>query len=96
MLNKEQLELEILVVDLRTAQAKYATAMARLRPSQTYPVNITLDGSRWVCTLFTDSNPLKCVTAYGNSPSQACENFDLLWMGNSEFLIDQEDELEEF
>lgn len=96
MLNKDQLELQILTVELDTANFERVRAMNGLRPSFTFPVNIVLEGSRWVCSLVTDPDPLKCIVAYGESPDQAMFNFDCLWNGTTEFLADQEEEIEEF
>jgi hypothetical protein len=39
---------------------------------------------------------MKCPMAYGDSPDQACKNFDNLWLGAAEFLVDQEEEEEKF
>jgi len=96
MLSKEQLELEILKTKLKRANYELGRTMTYMRPSMTYPVCVYLDGTRWVCTLETHNDPLKCPTAYGESPDQACNNFDHLWMGSAEFLVDQEDEEEQF
>ena len=96
MLNKEQAEAEVMSLRLQTAKLELTKAISNLRPSFTFPVSVTLNGSRWVCTLATDIDPMKCVTAYGESPAQAMENFDLLWMGSAEFLVDGEPEEEEF
>jgi len=96
MINKEQMELELMAIKIKSAKLDMIRSMNWLRPSFTFPVNVFLDGSRWVCSLETHPDPLKCPIAYGSSPAQACENFDNLWMGASEFLIDQEEEEEKF
>ena len=95
MLSKEQLELELIATKVKQAKIDYIRSLNWLRPSLSYPVNIKLDGSRWVCTLETDADPAKCPIAYGDSPRQACENFDCLWNGAADFLVDGEPEEEE-
>ena len=96
MLSKDQLELELVAIKVKQAKVDYARSLTWLRPSMSYPVSISLDGSRWVCSLETDPDPLKCPVAYGESPRQACENFDCLWNGAAEFLVEQETEEEKF
>lgn len=96
MFSKEQIELELMQMKLKCAKIDLVRSLNWLRPSYTFPVNVKLDGTRWVCYLETDPDPLKCPIAYGESPAQACENFDNLWNGNAEFLVDQEDEEEQF
>jgi hypothetical protein len=39
---------------------------------------------------------LNNVIAYGESPAQAVSNFDQLWLGSPDFLLDQEEEEEQF
>ncbi len=95
-MNKEQMELEIMKIRVKSAKLDLARSMSLLRPSFIFPVNVYLDGSRWVCMLETHPDPLKCPIAYGESPAQACDNFDNLWMGSAKFLVDQEDEEEQF
>lgn len=80
--------------DIAALQLMYA--QMSLLPHSRVPVSITRDGSRWVCTFACHPDPMKCVIAYGESPSQACLNFDHLWNGSSEFLVEKEEEEEEF
>lgn len=96
MTNKDQLELEILRVKLKQANYELGRTMTYMRPSMTYPVSVFLDGTRWVCLLDTHNDRMKCPQATGESPDQACDNFDHLWMGSAEFLVDQEEEEEQF
>lgn len=58
------------------------------------PVRVYRDGSRWVCSLESDPDPMNCVIAYGSSPQQACNNFDHIWNGTG-FALSEEDEEEE-
>jgi hypothetical protein len=71
------------------------------------------DGVRWVCSYgvfgdaYTDYLPAQAlgqsgVEAFGSTPSEACENFDRLWLGRyreeapddeSDTGRDQDDEL---
>lgn len=96
MFSKDQLEIELLSIRVKSAKLDMVRSLNGLRPSYMYPVCVYLDGSRWVCSLETHHNPLKCPVAYGESPAQACENFDNLWVGSAEFLVDQEEEEEQF
>lgn len=95
MFDKEQHEIAILKMELATAKVLYYKAMNGMRPSRQLPITVYREGSRWVCIFETDPDIMKCVVAYGESPEQACMNFDCLWNGTAEFLIDPEDEEEE-
>lgn len=94
--NEKQLKLNILSTKAQIAKLDLFHALESLRPSHNLPVRVRLEGTRWVCILESDFDILKCPVAYGESPKQACENFDNLWNGNAEFLVDQEEEEEEF
>jgi len=90
-LKRKRIALQIEVEKLRVLDMQM-----RFLPHCNVPVNVVRDGSRWVCSFDSDPDPLKCVIAYGESPAQACSNFDALWNGAPDFLIDQEDEEEQF
>ena len=96
MKNREEIKTEIASTNLQTAQLRAVYALNVLKPSFNFPVRVYLDGSRWVCIYDTNEDMLKCPVAYGESPKQACDNFDNLWNGDAEFLVDQEEEEEEF
>lgn len=86
-LKRKRIALQIEVEKLRVLDMQL-----RFRPHCNVPVNVVRDGSRWVCLFESDQDPLKCVVAYGESPAQACANFDALWNGAPGFLIDEEEE----
>ena len=87
----------------KTEQAEIELRMIRmaLLPHNYLPVNVTRDGSRWVCTYaLGHDDPLQCVSSYGVSPKQACLNFDALWNGEGYVLegpeVEEEEDEEEF
>lgn len=85
-------ELKVELMKLRVLEQQISFA-----PHLNVPVRVYRDGSRWICTFECDPDPLKCVIAYGESPAQACRNFDSLWNGAPGFVIeDTEDPEEEF
>jgi len=82
---------------LQRSQYKLAVQQCKLLPSRQFPIDVLRDGSRWVCVFMCDpENFLNNVVAYGESPAQAVANFDMLWTGAPDFLIDQEEPEEEF
>lgn len=81
-------------IELQTAQAELLRIQIEFLPHMRYPTTIVREGSRWVCSFQCHPDPLQCVTAYGDSPSQACANFDALWNADPP-EIDPE-ELEQF
>lgn len=95
MFGIRQLKKNILATDLKTATYKMLYAGSNLRPSRQLPISVLRDGGRWVCIFETDPDPLKCVIAYGDSPEQATQNFDMLWNGAPGFILDDEQEEEE-
>lgn len=94
MISLEQTELKTALFEMKIAQANYIAAWSRLRPSHNLPITIKREGSRWVCLLESDPDPLNCPIAYGESPSQAMSNFDNLWNGAGIILQEPEDEEE--
>lgn len=82
-LQKAQLEIEV-------SRYKLIAYQLELLPHMRYPVRIYRDGGHWVCILETDPEPMNCVIAYGESPAQACRNFDSLWNGAN--IIEPEEE----
>lgn len=89
---EQQLRIEILKNKLETAKLLHFRAMRTLLPSSIYPVTIRRDGSRWICILQTDQNPLLCPAAYGDTPMEACTQFDSLWTEKGEVLDYDEEE----
>lgn len=82
---------------LETAQYKLTVQQTKLLPSRQFPIDVLREGSKWVCIFMCDpENQLNNVIAYGESPAQAVHNFDMLWVGAPDFLIDQEEPEEEF
>jgi hypothetical protein len=84
---------------LRLARAEYrlAASQMKLLPSRQFPIDVFREDNKWVCMFMCDAEePLNNVIAYGESPAQAVNNFDMLWTGAPEFLIDQEEEEEQF
>ena len=90
--------LELLEQKYKTDLADLELLIARLSllPHNCLPITVTRDGSRWVCMYECHPDPLRCVIAYGESPKQACENFDNLWNGTGYVLEEVEEEEEEF
>jgi hypothetical protein len=82
---------------LRKAEYELAVVQSKLLPSRQFPVDVVREGSRWVCMFLCDpQSKLNNVIAYGESPAQAVANFDQLWLGSPDFLLDQEEEEEQF
>ena len=81
---KDQLEVEI-------AKTRLLRLQLQLLPHLRVPVRVYRDGSRWVCIFESHPDQLRCVIAYGDSPAQACSNFDALWNGGY-VLQDPEEE----
>lgn len=96
MQSRDELKHELAAIELKAAQLRAVYALKMVRPSSMYPVRVFLDGSRWVCIFDTHEDQLRCPMAYGESPRQATENFDALWDGAADFLVDQEEEEEQF
>lgn len=63
-------------------------------PSRSFPIMVHRDGSKWVCSFGFHPDPTFHVVAYGESPAQACTNFDALWAGTG-VALEEEDEGEE-
>jgi len=78
--------------------AQYEThlVMMQFRPCYQVPCTIKRDGSRWICTLESSPNVLECVTAYGESPAQAMENFDAVWLGTGYVLPEPKEEDDDY
>ena len=94
----EDISLQIKQAKLAKAQADAEAAVMKLRliqlrfrPSLNLPVRVYLEGGHWVCTLETSEEMLECPIAYGDSPHQACMNFDHLWMGVGVAMVDPSD-----
>ena len=87
---EQQLKVELMKLKVLAQQLSFS-------PHLNVPIRVYREGSRWVCVFECDPEPLNCVMAYGESPAQACSNFDALWNGAPGFVIeDQEDEEEQF
>lgn len=89
-LKKQKLQLDIKLGELRVLEQQISFA-----PHLNVPVRVFREGSRWVCVFESHPDPMRCVIAYGESPAQACRNFDALWNGTG-FLLDGEEPEEEF
>ena len=89
-LKRQKASIEIEIAKLRLLEQQVSFA-----PHLNVPVRVYRDGSRWVCVFESHPDPLRCVVAYGDSPAQACRNFDALWNG-PDFLIDSEEPEEQF
>lgn len=96
MFGLRQLKKQILQTQLKSETYKMLHSGANLRPSRQLPINVVRDGGKWVCIFETDPDPLKCVVAYGNSPEQATQNFDMLWNGVGLFVEEEDSEEEQF
>lgn len=88
--------------DAETAEYQKRLVMQQFRPCRLYPVLIFHDGIRWVCSygVFGDkyrdflpetSLGQSGVEAYGDSPEEAMQNFDSLWVGT---MLEEEGEEE--
>lgn len=78
-------------IEVDIAKAKLTRIQQQFLPHLNVPVRVYRDGSRWICIFESHPDPLRCVIAYGDSPSQACSNFDSLWLGGH-ILPDPEEE----
>lgn len=85
-LKKQKAQIEIEIAKMRLVRVQLG-----LLPHLRVPVRVFRDGSRWVCIFESHPDPLRCVVAYGDSPAQACSNFDALWNGGH-ILEDPEEE----
>ena len=92
MFKKRQLELQILQVRLRNEKLKQSRIMLEFLPSYQLPVTITQENGRWVCGYYCHDDDMQNAVAYGDSPQQACMNFDQLWLGNVPILSDHYDD----
>lgn len=92
----EQLKLQEQQLKNEYARLRVEELKERLTPHCNVPVTIYREGSRWVCIFEGHPDETKCVVAYGESPKQACDNFDNLWNGAEGFLLDEEEQEEEF
>ena len=68
------------------AEYQKQLVMQEFRPSHMYPVSMHHDGFRWVCRYVAGPQVLledatAGVEAYGESPEQAMQSFDRLWIG---------------
>lgn len=81
-------------IQLQVAQHELLRIQMEFLPHMRYPTVVVREGSRWVCSFPCHPDPLICVTAYGETPTQACNNFDLLW--NSDPPEIDLEELEQF
>ena len=84
----DDISLQIKQAKLAKAQAEAEAATLKLRliqlgfrPSLNLPVRVYREGGHWVCVLETSEEMTECPVAYGDSPHQACINFDHLWLG---------------
>jgi len=91
-MNIDQLRLKEQQYRTKLAELKVIEQQYSLAPHCNVPIDLFRDGSRWVCMFHCHPDPLKCVVAYGESPQQACSNFDHLWVGTPGFLLEEEEE----
>ena len=89
------IKMKIAENEMEESEALAIRARMSLMPHQQWPVTVTREGSKWVCSYPCHPDPLQCVTAYGDSPGQACSNFDSLWH-QTDGLIDSPEDEEEF
>ena len=87
------LKRHILELKIERAKVKLLEAQYKLLPHRNVPARLYRDGSRWVCVFQSHPDPMKCVIAYGDSPMQACVNFDNIWNGAGILLEEPEEEL---
>ncbi|MCI0564798.1 MAG: hypothetical protein MN733_40545 [Nitrososphaera sp.] len=88
----QSLRVERATVELEVAKAKLLKIQTSFSPHRNVPVRIFRDGSRWVCLYQSHPDIMKCVVAYGDSPAQACFNFDNLWLGIGTVLEEPEEQ----
>lgn len=86
MFERLRLRKQLLQLKVATAQEKLATqqhmkteAMLRLCPHYYLPTAIYTEGGKWICELEECHEHQQGVIAYGDSPLEACMNFDKLW-----------------
>ncbi len=81
-------------IQVQVAHHELLRIRAEFLPHMLYPTVVVREGSKWVCSFPCHPDPMLCVTAYGETPAQACSNFDALWSASPP-EIDAE-ELEQF
>jgi len=91
-----QMKKQLLKHKIERAKLEHIAVMLSFRPSRQLPISVVREGAHWVCSFETDPDPLKCVTAFGDSPEQATQNFDALWNGAGVFTPDAVEEDEDF
>ena len=72
-----------------TAILKQRLLMQQFRPCKLYPVTLQNDGLRWQASYGTVENEFFSadgvgLVAYGMSPEEAMQNFDAMWVGNTD------------
>lgn len=92
MFGIQQLKKQLLKHKIETAKLEHLSVLMSFRPSRQLPINIVREGGKWVCSFETDPDEMKCVTAYGDCPEQATQNFDALWNGVGHFLPEAQEE----
>lgn len=78
------------------AELRKRLVMQQFRPCKLYPVLIYFDGLRWVCEYASMKSQLRDydgidVIAYGPTPEDAMQNFDMQWTGITDDNTDTED-----
>ena len=76
-LMKAQVELQILQSKAESAKFQAIYEMYRLRPCHVYPVRVYHNDVTWVCESTSCENAVGC----GDSPKEAQQAFDDMWMG---------------
>ena len=77
-------------VNYQTAKAKFDDAYVehfnRMRPSVYLPVKVIRDGNAWSCSLYwpEERNMMEQLVTYGDTPEEACINFDKAWTTKEE------------
>jgi len=88
--------------EAETAEYQKRLAMQQLRPCKLYPILMYHDGLRWVCSYGVFGREYLAylpdralgqsgVEAYGNSPEEALQNFDAMWIGTLAEELEEED-----
>jgi hypothetical protein len=95
MFSLKRLKIQLADTQLKHAQLKLARTLQSFRPSHQLPVTIVNKGGHWVCKFECSSEPMENAIAFGDSPEQACLNFDALWNGQVPILNDNYEEEEE-
>ena len=96
MLRMRQIRLKTAEAKLQYHQLKVSKLLQSFRPSFQMPVTVINDNGRWVCKFECSHDPMENVIAYGESPEQACHNFDALWNGEMPIINDHYEEEENF